>query len=137
MPNSETALCDTGPLVALFRVGDQAKAECKESLRALGRGVLTTIAVLTEAFYFLDRPGEQQFSWEYLFEGGLRVAELALQDLERMRDLMGKYSDLPMDFADASLVALSDRLKIRKVFTLDGRFRVYRPRYTPSFEIVP
>jgi uncharacterized protein len=55
----------------------------------------------------------------------------------RMRDLMEKYADLPMDFADASLVAVSERLKIGKVFTLDRHFRVYKPRHTSSFEIAP
>ncbi len=51
---------------------------------------------------------------------------------------MTKYADLPMDFADASLVALGERLKLRKVFTLDRRdFRLYRPRHVRSFEIFP
>jgi len=43
-----------------------------------------------------------------------------------------------MDFADASLVALAERLNVVQVFTIDRRdFRVYRPRHTRAFEIFP
>lgn len=137
MPSTETALCDTGPLVALFRLGDGAKPECEAALQTLEKPGLTTIAVLTEAFYFLDRPDEQQLLWKFVLDGALDVSDLAPQDLQRMPELMEKYADLPMDFADASLVAVSERLKLRTVFTLDGHFRVYRPRHTASFEIIP
>jgi predicted nucleic acid-binding protein len=44
---------------------------------------------------------------------------------------------LPMDFADASLVVLAERLLLRNVFTLDRHFRLYRPRHVRAFEIVP
>ena len=137
MPNNGTVLCDTGPLIALFRAGDRAQEECEQALRALDGPGVTTVPVLTEAFYFLDRFDEQQLLWEYLLQGSFRIIELVFRDLERMRDLMAKYADLPMDFADASLVAVGERLKVRRVFTLDRHFRVYRPRHTSSFELLP
>lgn len=137
MRSTETALCDTGPLVALFRLGDEAKAECQEALQTLGKPGLTTLPVLTEAFHFLERPDEQQLLWRFVLEGALEIADLDSRDLQRMRDLMQKYTDQPMDFADASLVAVSERLKLRQVFTLDNHFRVYRPRHVPSFQIFP
>jgi predicted nucleic acid-binding protein len=42
-----------------------------------------------------------------------------------------------MDLADASLVAVAERLRVRHVFTLDGHFRIYRPRHTRHFEVFP
>lgn len=51
---------------------------------------------------------------------------------------MAKYKDLPMDFADAALVRVSEREKIRRVFTLDPRdFSVYRPAGVGDFDVVP
>jgi predicted nucleic acid-binding protein len=70
--------------------------------------------------------------------GVLRLANLDHADLERMRDLMYKYRDLPMDLADAALVRLAERERIRRVFTLDRRdFVLYRPKHLRSLEILP
>jgi predicted nucleic acid-binding protein len=59
-------------------------------------------------------------------------------DVLRMRQLMKKYADLPMDFADAALVVACERARIRRIFTIDRRdFLIYRPKHTEQFEIVP
>ena len=42
-----------------------------------------------------------------------------------------------MDFADATLVVLAERLRTRRIFTLDADFRVYRLRGRSSFELIP
>ena len=51
--------------------------------------------------------------------------------------MMGKYKDLPMDFADASVVAAAERLGTRRVFTLDRDFYVYRFADSTAVEVVP
>jgi uncharacterized protein len=50
---------------------------------------------------------------------------------------MEKYSDTPMDLADASLVATAETRQLRRVFTLDSDFRVYRANDKEPFEVVP
>ena len=51
---------------------------------------------------------------------------------------MAKYRDLPMDFADATLVHIANREKIGRIFTLDRRdFSVYRLSEGRSFDTVP
>ena len=51
---------------------------------------------------------------------------------------MRKYRDLPMELVDASLVAVSERDGINRVFTLDRRdFEVYRPAKLGRFSIIP
>ena len=57
--------------------------------------------------------------------------------MNRMRELMEQYRDAPMDLADASLVAAAEVLGLRRVFTLDSDFRIYRPGGSEAFEIVP
>ena len=56
---------------------------------------------------------------------------------ERMRRLMEQYRDTPMDLADASLVATAEMLNLRRIFTLDSDFYVYRINNTGVFEVAP
>jgi len=50
---------------------------------------------------------------------------------------MEKYRDVPMDLADASLVALAEERGLRRIFTLDHDFEVYRINGRLTFETVP
>lgn len=80
----------------------------------------------------------QDALWELLDTGALRLMLLDASDAPRMRELMSKYRDLPMDLADAALVRVAERERIRRVFTLDRRdFQVYRPAGLRGFVIVP
>lgn len=54
-----------------------------------------------------------------------------------MRELMQRYSDAPMDLADASLVAAAERLNLRQVFTVDHHFHIYRQQQGYRFDVVP
>lgn len=54
-----------------------------------------------------------------------------------MSELMGKYSDRPMDFADASLVALAERLSLTRIFTVArSDFSTYRLHGKKAFTII-
>lgn len=50
---------------------------------------------------------------------------------------MHKYDDVPMDLADASLVALAEALNLRRVFSLDSDFHTYRLKSRRTFEVLP
>ena len=66
------------------------------------------------------------------------IGSAGLQDAPRLKALMGKYRDLPMDLADAGLVRVAERDKLSRIFTLDRRhFRVYRPAGIGRFSILP
>ena len=71
-------------------------------------------------------------------EGRVTLLSLEAGDIRRMRELMRKYRDLPMDVADAALVTVAEREGISRVFTLDRRdFEVYRPAKIGRFSLVP
>lgn len=56
----------------------------------------------------------------------------------RLRDLMRKYRDLPMDLADAALVRIAERERIQRIFTIDRRdFEIYRPIGVRRCEVIP
>ena len=54
--------------------------------------------------------------------------EHSAEDLPRIIEIMAKYEDLPADFADASLLALCERLNIQQIASFDGDFEVYRTK---------
>lgn len=132
-------LVDAGPLVALIDRADPHHDRCVAALRAL-RGPLTTVwPALTEAMYLLGGAWNgQKALWSRLETNALRLAPLDASDASRMRALMDKYRDLPMDLADAALVRVAERERLRTIFTIDRRdFSLYRPLGLGRFRIVP
>ena len=70
--------------------------------------------------------------------GAVELLALGPDDVPRMKELMRKYRDLPMDLADAALVRVAERDKVRRIFSLDSRdFQIYRPARIGRFAIVP
>ena len=61
-----------------------------------------------------------------LVYGGLQLAEVQPFEFTRIAELMKKYANLPIDFTDATLVALCERLGIREIATIDSDFSIYR-----------
>lgn len=94
---------------------------------------------MTEAAYLLGFAGEaQEALFEMLTTDVLGLLPLDARDVTRMRDLMRKYRDLPMDLADAALVRVAEREGISRIFTLDRRdFSLYRPARIGRFAIIP
>jgi len=124
-------IIDTGPLVALFDRDDKYHGRCVEILKDMAEPLVTTWPVLTETFYLLNFSSSVQDDlWVFVERGGLSVAPLEGGLLPRCRVLMKKYCDLPMDMADATLVAIGEEMKLKTVFTLDHKdFRIYRPKH--------
>ena len=121
-------LFDAGPLVALVDAGDQHHRRCATALRAVREPLATVWPALTEAMYLLaDLPRGQEALWEMIERGALELLPLGATDVPRIRELMRKYANRPMDLADAALICVAERVGIRKFFTIDRRdFSVYR-----------
>lgn len=131
-------LVDAGPLVALLDRSDPDHQACRSALTAVRDPLATVWPAVTEAMYLLGRVSwpAQDALWELLEE--VRILPLEPRDTRRMRALMEKYRSLPMDLADAALVAVAEREMIRAIFTLDGRdFGVYRPARIGRFSVIP
>ena len=56
-----------------------------------------------------------------------RVLDLG-DGLARIGELMRKYLDRPMDFADASLVWVAEQTGVLEILTTDRDFEIYRTR---------
>lgn len=134
-----TWIIDTGPLVSYLDVGDSAHLQAAEYLSAFTGHVITTDAVIVEAMYFVSaiREGPQALA-SFVHAARLLVHESTQPlQLKNAAVLMSKYADTPMDFADATLVLLADRLNIYEIATLDRRgFSTYRTPRGKSFKLV-
>jgi predicted nucleic acid-binding protein len=132
-------LVDAGPLVALLHRDDRNHDLCVRTLRSLREPLGTAWPVVIEAMYLLGFSWQAQDAlWEMIDNGTLALLSLDSGDVPRMRELMRKYRDLPMDAADAALVRIAERESIRRVFTIDRRdFAVYRPARIGRFSVVP
>jgi predicted nucleic acid-binding protein len=125
--------------VALIHADDRRHASCRDALERIREPLVTVWPVITEAMYLLDFSAEAQDAlWRLLERDAVKILSLDAGDVPRMRELMRKYRDLPMDLADAALVRAAERERISRVFTIDRRdFEVYRPRGIRRFTILP
>ena len=59
-------------------------------------------------------------------------------DLDRIAELVQRYADLLLGTVDASVIALTERLKLTELATLDHRdFSVVRPQHTSALMLLP
>jgi uncharacterized protein len=134
-----SVLIDAGPLVALIDRSDPHHRDCRQALAGIGDPLGTVWPAFTEAMYLLRSSAQAQRAlWDMVGVGGVQLIELGIDDCPRMRELMWKYRDLPMDLADAALVRVAEHERIRRVFTVDRRdFEIYRPHRLGRFQILP
>lgn len=133
-------LTDTGPIVALGIQKDPDHLRCVQVIRTLARPLLIPLPVLTESLHLLARHGgwyAQDRLWGQVENGLVRILPLDNELLPRVRQLMAKYRDHPMDFADAALVTLAEVSGFRKVFSLDSHFRAFRLSDGSVLDVVP
>lgn len=131
-------LVDAGPLVAMLDRGDSEHEACVAALQTLRDPLITVWPAFTEAMYLLGGSWPAQKAlWSRLETDALTLAPLDEADAPRMRELMEKYRDLPMDLADAALVRVAEREALTGIFTLDRKhFSIYRPGRRRRFAIV-
>jgi len=130
-------LIDTGAILAFIDVTDRWHQRCVETMRMLPVPLATSAAVLTELFHLL-KPREVAAAWTLLRTGGVTVLPIGDEDLPDLEALMIRYSDRPMDFADATLVHLARREGLVTIFTVDhDDFETYRIEGKRRFRIVP
>lgn len=132
-------LVDAGPLVALLDARDQHHEACREALRKAREPLCTVWPAFTEAMYLLrGLPEAQEKLWIMFERGAFEILPLDANDAPRMRELMKKYRDRPMDLADAALVHAAEREGIHVILTVDrSDFQVYRISGRKRFRILP
>ncbi|MBI2999994.1 MAG: PIN domain-containing protein [Deltaproteobacteria bacterium] len=136
---ADELLLDTGAFVALVDRSETAHDDCVAALERWVGPVVTTEAVLTETLYLVGPAWKgQKVALEFILRGAFQLVPSSRASLRRVAALMEKYRNVPMDFADATLVALGEELETDWVFTLDRRgFSTYRLHRRQAFQIIP
>jgi uncharacterized protein len=131
-------LLDTGVMIAMLDRQDPDHQRCVSALQNLPKEpLLTTWCCLTEAMWFLGKLGgvhAQNNLWNLVLAQRIGLHVSSPDEAQYRHKLMGKYHDLPMDIADASLVVVAQHLRLRKILTLDKDFFVYRLEGGSAFQ---
>jgi predicted nucleic acid-binding protein len=122
-----TILIDAGPLIALFDRDDNYHGEVIDFVKGKKLKFVTTTAVITEVSHMLDFSIDAQILFfEWMMKEGVLLQEIQQKDITRIIELTKKYSDRPMDFADATLVIVAEKTGIREIISIDSDFDIYR-----------
>ena len=122
-----TILVDAGPLIALFDKDDFYHKSVKKFMFENNFKLITTIAVITETTHMLDFNVKTQIDFlKWINDNGIIIHEIKQKDIKRIIELSVKYSDIPMDFADATLVLAAEQTGIHKIISIDSDFDIYR-----------
>ncbi len=120
-----SGLLDTGPLVALFRRNDVHHARSVAWFKAHRGPLLTTQAVITEAWHLVAESA--RLPLVRFIVAACEVCEFDANGQARLVVALERYADLPMDYADATLVVLAELQKVRAIATIDvNDFTAYR-----------
>ncbi len=120
-------LVDAGPLIALFDKDDQYHIKTVEFLRGYRGRFVTTWPVITETTHMLDFSASAQIDFfKWVEQEGVHIFQLERSHLDRLIYLWEKYSDLPMDLADATLLITAELTGIRTIVSIDRDFNIYR-----------
>jgi uncharacterized protein len=134
-------LIDTGFLYALIYTKDERHHTVKAVWEMETAIPIVPVVVLVELAYLASRDGRTFHIVSILSEFeklNFRLENLEMQDVQRARDIMRDYVDAHLDFVDCCIMALSERLDIRRVCTVDPiDFRIFRPKHCEYLDILP
>lgn len=135
-----SALTDTGFLLAVLDADDALHEKCTMSLLAESQPILPDV-VLPELAYMILRELGYSVLVSFLnsvTNGEMMMAKMTVNDLVRTSEILKKYSDSRVDFVDCAIVAMSERLNIQRILTVDQRhFGLFRPLHCSYFTIIP
>ena len=134
-------LLDTGFLYGLLNAREQSHKVVRQAAERLDAIPFLPTPVTVELAYLIRRDLGAEALARFMSDlAQPRYALIAPTDADysRAAAIVLKYADAQIDFVDAVLVAMAERLDIRRILTLDQRhFRLFRPRHCEAFELIP
>lgn len=135
-------LLDSGYLYALIDDRDVHHDDVLRSKSKVHGLIIFPVPAVTEVAHFVCRNlGVSALSFflnDLATTTDFALEQPVLSDYSRSAELLLKYDDAHIDFVDACIVAMAERLNITKILTIDRRhFQIFRPRHCEAFEILP
>jgi len=123
----QKTLIDSGPLIALFDKSDSYHLKVLEFVKNFQGEFISSWSVITEVSHMLDFNLKVQIDFLKWCElGGVKIYEISQEELSSIRVMMQKYSDLPIDLADATLMYIANKENIKNIVSIDSDFDIYR-----------
>ncbi|MBL0708730.1 MAG: PIN domain-containing protein [Sulfurimonas sp.] len=123
----QKTLIDSGPIIALFDKSDKYHLQTIEFMKTFTGELISSWSVITEVSHMLDFNLKVQIDFlKWVELGGITLYEIDQNDISDIRVMMEKYLDIPMDLADASLIYIANKEKIKNIISIDSDFDIYR-----------
>ena len=131
-------LTDRSILIAYYSAKDNYHDAVCRFFEQCTSELITTLPCVTEVMYLLSADYRTQNEFlNDLAQKLYQCISLLPEDFSRIQELNKQYADLPADFADLSLIAISERLEISAIITLDSDFDIYRRYRKQPFQRIP
>lgn len=136
-----TAILDTSFLFALTDQSDRNHQRVLVFAQNVSEPLVLPVVVLPEVCYLIaSRLGHQAMRRfvSSMTPNTVQVEPVTAEDLVRVHQILEQYADNQLDFTDAAIVAIAEKLDITRVYTLDRRdFSIIRPNHCNYFELLP
>ena len=134
-------LMDSGFLYALIDDTDRYSIAVKRALESIYEEIVLPIPAITETAYFISKNLGTFAHADFIHglpEMNVIFEAPTPEDYVRSAEILRKYNDANIDFVDACIVAMAERLNITRILTIDRRhFGIFKPSHCDSFEILP
>jgi uncharacterized protein len=131
-------LLDTGVIVALLDRSENFRSACAKAVRELQAPLIPCEALIAESCYWRRHlPGTAAAIVENVAAGIFQVPFQLSQEAAGEKQILRKYRDRKIDFADACLIRLADEFEAADILTLDKDFAIYRWGKNKPFRILP
>ena len=133
----KSILIDAGPIIALFNKKDNYHERVIGYLREFSGKLLSTWPVITEVSHMLSFSVNAQIDFlKWVRSGAIELIDIEKAEIDRIIELTNKYSDVPMDLADATMVVISEKLNVKEILTIDNDYYIYRTIHKEMLENV-
>jgi len=130
----KNVIVDTGPIVALFDKDDNYHKNAITFFKEFQDRLFTTWPVITEVSYMLNFNVNVQCAFfEWIRLHAISIYEIRPNQVQDIIDYMSRYSNVPMDLADASLLLLAEEKEITDIITFDSDYYIYKLNKEKSF----
>ena len=123
----QKTIIDSGPIIALFDKSDKYHHSVLRFIESFNGELITSWSVITEVSHMLDFNLKVQIDFlKWIELGGIKLYDIPQSEIVNIRSMMEKYLDIPMDLADATLMYIANKEKIKNIISIDSDFDIYR-----------
>ena len=134
-------LLESGFLYASIDESDNHHESVKNVAQTIRGNIILPVPAVTETAYFLAKNKGVEDVANFLDSLSMTKFQLetpTAEDYRRAAEILRKYNDANVDFVDACIVAIAERLDVKKILTVDRRhFGIFKPLHCKAFEILP